>query len=191
VVDQTTSDRSRPRVCGAARSVAANLDCKLAAVEEDAAALRLLYDTLRAAEQDARRSFAEPITRRMSPYLRTLFPGCELDFASETLELRHLRRAGCDEPFSRLSVGTREQLAVLTRLAFAELLSERGQPAAVILDDALVYSDRSRLQRMQAELLRAAERLQVLVLTCRPDDYAGLDVPTIRLADCFVPDALV
>ncbi len=175
----------------AAQGALQRAERKLAAVEQDAAALRLLYDTLRASEQDARRSFAEPITRRMSPYLRTLFPGCELDFASDTLELRHLRRAGCDEPFSRLSVGTREQLAVLTRLAFAELLSERGQPAAVILDDALVYSDRSRLQRMQAELLRAAERLQVLVLTCRPDDYAGLDVPTIRLADCFVPEAVV
>lgn len=175
----------------AARGVLERADRKLAVVEQDAAALRLLYDTLRTAEQDARRSFAEPITRRMSPYLQTLFPGCELDFASDTLELRHLRRAGCDEPFGRLSIGTREQLAVLTRLAFAELLSERGQPAAVILDDALVYSDRSRLQRMQAELLRAAERLQVLVLTCRPDDYAGLDAPTIRLADCFVSDALV
>lgn len=162
---------------------------KLAVVEQDAAALRLLYDTLRTAEQEAKRSFAEPITRRISPYLQTLFPGCELDFASDTLELRHLRRSGCDEPFSRLSVGTREQLAVLTRLAFAELLSERGQPAAVILDDALVYSDRSRLRRMQAELLRAAERLQVLVLTCRPDDYVGLDAPTIRLADCFAGEA--
>ena len=175
----------------AAQGALQRAERKLAAVEQDAAALRLLYDTLRASEQDARRSFAEPITRRMSPYLRTLFPGCELDFASDTLELRHLRRAGCDEPFSRLSVGTREQLAVLTRLAFAELLSERGQPAAVILDDALVYSDRGRLQRIQAELLRAAERLQVLVLTCRPDDYAGLDVPTIRLADCFVPEAVL
>ena len=162
---------------------------KLMAVEADAAALRLLYDTLRTAEQDARRSFAGPITRRMSPYLRTLFPGCELDFAADTLELRHLRRDGCDEPFSRLSIGTREQLAVLTRLAFAELLGERGQPAAVILDDALVYSDRGRLRRMQQELLRAAERMQVLVLTCRPDDYAGLDAPTIRLADCFAGEA--
>ena len=169
----------------AAKGVLQRAEGKLAVVEQDAAALRLLYETLRTAEQEAKLSFAEPIARRMSPYLQTLFPGCELDFDSNTLQLSHLRRAGCDEPFSRLSVGTREQLAVLTRLAFAELLSERGQPAAVILDDALVYSDRSRLQRMQAELLRAAERLQVLVLTCRPDDYAGLDVPTIRLADCF------
>jgi hypothetical protein len=168
----------------AAQGTLQRAERKLAVVEEDAAAVRLLYDTLRTAEQEAKRSFAEPITRRMSPYLRTLFPGCELDFASDTLELRHLRRAGCDEPFSRLSVGTREQLAVLTRLAFAELLSERGQPAAVILDDALVYSDRSRLQRMQAELLRAAERVQVIVLTCRPGDYASLGAPVIRLADC-------
>ena len=38
VVDHTTSDRSRPRVCGAARSVAANRDCSAAAVAAPAPA---------------------------------------------------------------------------------------------------------------------------------------------------------
>jgi uncharacterized protein YhaN len=41
-------------------------------------------------------------------------------------------------------IGTREQLAVLTRLGFVDLLREQGQPAAVVLDDALVYADDSR-----------------------------------------------
>jgi AAA domain len=161
---------------------------QLAAIERRAAALRLLYDTLREAEAEVKRSFAEPIRRRMAPYLQALFSGTELEFAPDTLQVRHLRRDGLDEPFRHLSVGTREQLAVLTRLAFAELLGERGQPAAVILDDALVYSDRTRLARMQDVLLRAAERLQILVLTCRPDDYARLDVPVVRLAECFVAE---
>ena len=156
---------------------------RLDATERQAAAIRLLHQTLHDADAQARQDFAPHIAARMAPYLRDLFPGSALEFAPDTLQLRHLRRDGTEEPFASLSVGTREQLAVLTRLAFAELLLDRGQPAAVILDDALVYSDRTRLRRMQDVLLRAAERLQVLVLTCREDDYAGL-APVLRLADC-------
>ena len=171
---------------GAAQGALDRAERELAAVERRATALCLLYDTLLEAEEEAKRSFAEPIARRMAPYLEALFPGCELGFAPDTLQVRNLRRNGIDEPYQHLSVGTREQLAVLTRLAFAELLGERGMPAAVILDDALVYSDRTRLQRMQQVLLRAAKRMQIIVLTCRPDDYAGLDAAVVRLSDCFV-----
>jgi hypothetical protein len=153
-----------------------------AAIEARAAALRLLHDTLRATEAEARQSFAAPIATRMAPYLSDLFSGSELEFAPDTLQLRLLRRRGIEEPLASLSVGAREQLAVLTRLAFAELLLDRGQPAALILDDALVYSDRKRLRQMQKVLLRAAERLQILVLTCREDDYAGL-APVLRLTE--------
>lgn len=157
---------------------------RLDTTERQAAAIRLLHQTLHDADAQARRDFAPHIAARMAPYLRDLFPGSALEFAPDTLQLRHLHRDGTEEPFSSLSVGTREQLAVLTRLAFAELLLDRGQPAAVILDDALVYSDRTRLRRMQDVLLRAAERLQILVLTCREDDYAGL-APVLRLTECM------
>jgi hypothetical protein len=37
---------------------------------------------------------------------------------------------------------------------------------------------------MQPMLRRAAERLQVIILTCRERDYLSLGVPIIRLADC-------
>ena len=65
------------------------------------------------------------------------------------------------------SIGTQEQLAVLTRLAFADLLVDQGRPATIILDDALVYSDDDRIESMFDVLTRAAERMQILVFTCR------------------------
>ena len=54
------------------------------------------------------------------------------------------QRSGQSEDFAVLSGGMKEQLAVLTRLAFAELLLGQGRPAAVILDDALAFSDDER-----------------------------------------------
>jgi uncharacterized protein YhaN len=79
-------------------------------------------------------------------------------------------------------------LAILTRLAFADFLRQKGQPAAVILDDALAYSDCDRFDRMQLVLRKASRNLQVIVLTCRERDYIGRGLPTVRLSDCRMPE---
>ena len=85
------------------------------------------------------------------------------------------------EPFESLSVGAREQVAVITRLALADVLRSAGQPTAIILDDALVNTDEGRLARMHLVLQKASEHLQVLVLTCRERDFLGLGAPIHRL----------
>jgi uncharacterized protein YhaN len=74
--------------------------------------------------------------------------------------------AACD--VSDLSVGTREQLATLIRLAIAGQLQ-----TALILDDQLVHSDPERLHWFRERLRASAAENghQVIVFTCRPDDY--------------------
>ena len=42
-----------------------------------------------------------------------------------------------------------------------------GQPAPVILDDALVYSDDDRIERMFDALHRQASGQQIIVFSCR------------------------
>ncbi|HYN37942.1 MAG TPA: hypothetical protein VES39_01690, partial [Rhodospirillales bacterium] len=142
-------------------------------------------DTLYDARQQAKQAFTEPVRRRLRPSLSRLFDGADLAFDPETLAMQRLHRGGVAEEVRSLSVGTREQLAVLVRLAFAELLADRGQPAPVILDDALVYSDPTRFATMQAILGEAGRRLQIIVLTCRENDWKGLGAPLLRLADCL------
>ena len=154
------------------------------AIERKAKAIKLLYDTLRDTERQAKDAFLGPVRNRVQPYLDLLLPGADLELGQDTLDIHHLHRGDLHEPFDCLSIGTREQLAILTRLAFADLLRERGQPAAVILDDALAYSDCSRFDRMQLVLRKAARNLQVLVLTCRERDYIGRGLPIVRLAEC-------
>jgi hypothetical protein len=158
------------------------------AVEREAKAIKFLYETLREAEREAKDAFLGPVRKRVQPYIDLLFPGAELELGQDTLDIRHLRRGELKEPFDCLSIGTQEQLAILTRLAFADFLRERGQPAAVILDDALAYSDCTRFDRMQLVLRKAAKNLQVIVLTCRERDYIGRGLPIVRLADCRTPE---
>jgi chromosome segregation ATPase len=152
-------------------------------LSHEAAALILLYDTLVSEEQIARETFLAPVRERIEPYLKRLFPGSELMLDDQTLKITHLRRDGQDEPYERLSIGTREQLAVLVRLAFADLLGEHGKKSPIILDDALVFSDDGRFEAMQQILDRAAERLQIIVLTCHERAYFGRGWATKRLQD--------
>lgn len=157
-------------------------------MDGDARALKLLYDTLEEEQRKAKDAFIGPVKERIAPYLRLVFPGAELSLDSDRLSVEGLARAdgAAPEPFETLSIGTREQLAVLVRLALADFLLEKGRPVTVILDDTLVYSDDSRFEAMLNALTRAARKLQIIILTCRERDYRQLGAPIFRLRDCLL-----
>jgi hypothetical protein len=145
----------------------------------------LLAEKLSAADQSVRETLVAPICQRLRPLLQRVFPGADPVVDPENLSLTHVSRDGTQEAFDSLSIGAREQVAVLVRLAFASLLAEReGEPPCLILDDALVYADETRFATMKTILQRAARQMQILVLTCRPRDYYGLEARYLRLEDC-------
>ncbi|MCT4373585.1 chromosome segregation protein SMC, partial [Yangia mangrovi] len=136
--------------------------------------LVLLKATLETARSEAREHYFEPVTRELAPLLRLLWPEAELVFDEDSALPRALSRGGQEEPMEVLSGGTREQIALLVRLAFARLLARGGRHAPVILDDALVYTDDARIERMFDALHRQAGDLQILVLTCRQRAFRDL-----------------
>jgi len=136
--------------------------------------LSLLLSTLRVAEQDAKERYLSPVLNRVRPYLQLLFPGAEITIDENLHIVGVVREAGYEEAFHHLSMGTQEQIAVLIRLAFAEMLIEQGHPATVILDDALVFSDDRRMSRMFDILNMAARNVQVIIFTCREQLFEEL-----------------
>ena len=60
-------------------------------------------------------------------------------------------------------------------------LLDQGRPATVILDDALVFSDDDRIERMFDIMTRAAERMQIVVLTCRKRLFTRLGASMLRI----------
>jgi recombinational DNA repair ATPase RecF len=97
----------------------------------------------------------------------------ELDLGDDFRPAQLIRARG-GEGFASLSDGTREQIAVLVRLAFGALLAKSGRSAPIILDDALVFSDDDRIEGMFDALARSAEYQQVIVLTCRTRAFAPI-----------------
>ncbi len=157
--------------------------------ERELDVLKLLADTLRAAESEAKERYLAPVVDRVHPYLQMLFPNAEIGM-DEDLNITGMSRlAGYEESFDRLSMGTQEQIAVLVRLAFAEMLIDQGAPAAVILDDALVFSDDQRMGLMFDILSHAAQRVQILVFTCREQLFEGLGARQLQLAT-VAPESL-
>ena len=144
--------------------------------------LDLLAETLRAAESEARERYLAPIVNRVHPYLQMLFPNAEIGINEDLYITGMSRHAGYEESFDHLSMGTQEQIAVLVRLAFAEMLIDQGAPAVVVLDDALVFSDDQRMRLMFDILSHAAQRVQILVFTCREQLFEGLGAHQLQLA---------
>lgn len=141
-------------------------------VEARAQAAALLYDTFAARRQEARRRYVAPFEERIEQFGRIVFgPTLEVELDDD---LRVVRRTldGVTLDVEQLSVGAREQLGVLTRLACAVIVSPGGGGAPVVLDDALGWSDPSRLARMGAAIAAAGRECQVIVLTCTPGRYS-------------------
>lgn len=82
--------------------------------------------------------------------------------------------------FEQLSLGAQEQLALIGRLACAIIVGKQGAP--LIIDDALGFSDPTRLRRMGAVLSVAGRSCQIVLLTCHPQRYLHVSgARTVRL----------
>jgi AAA domain len=148
-------------------------------LEVDAASWKLLVEAVRESEKEDSSSLgtalAAPVTARFAELTRGRYPSVKFDPSLKAIGLELPgTQVNPDQIIDALSVGTRDQLAMLVRLAIALQLK-----SAIVLDDHLVHTDLGRLAWFQDALRTTAEKTQVLVLTCRPLDYVTQDaLPT-------------
>lgn len=140
----------------------------------EVAVLKNLDATLETARASARDRYVEPVLMELGPLLQLFWSESELRFDAEKVLPTALVREGTEEDFEILSGGTQEQIALLVRLAFARILAKAGTPAPVILDDAIVYTDDDRIERMFDALTRQAHDLQIIVFSCRQRAFRDL-----------------
>lgn len=140
-------------------------------LEIDADAWKLLRDTLRAVENEEGahlgRVLAGPVATKFGELTGGRYKNLKLDtkLQTESVDVATGVAAGADV-LEALSVGTRDQLATLIRVTIADQLK-----TAIILDDHLVHSDPKRLAWFREVLTKTALSTQVIVFTCRPEDY--------------------
>jgi DNA repair exonuclease SbcCD ATPase subunit len=156
---------------------------RVAAFEKEVAVSQRLASALEAARSEARELYLKPVMAELRPLLGLLFDDVSITFDDKTLLPQTIQRNGQEEDVDRLSGGMREQLSVLTRLAFARLLARDGRPAPVILDDALVYSDDDRIEKMFDALHRQSKDQQIIVFSCRQRAFQKLGGNILQMTD--------
>ena len=152
----------------------AEAEARAARYEAEVRAMTRLRRAMDEARTKAREAYFGPVLRELQPLLAILHPGAQLTIDDTSLLPATLTRNGQPEALEILSGGTREQVAILTRLAFARLFAASGRPVPIILDDALVHSDDDRIEAMFDALHRTARDQQILVLTCRQRAFSAL-----------------
>ncbi len=157
------------------------LDRRHGELQRRADALELLLRLLEDKRLTLTRRLQAPLQVRLNHYLGILFPGASLEL-DEQLRPSALRRGDQAGAIEHLSFGAREQMGIIGRLAYADLLQAAGRPTLVVLDDALVHSDGDRLGHMKRILFDAAQRHQMLIFTCHPNAWRDLGVPQRSMA---------
>ncbi|MDH6153064.1 MULTISPECIES: AAA family ATPase [Paraburkholderia] len=150
-----------------------------------ASALSLLDEVLVDERDAALAQLRAPLTERVGHYLKRLFPQSSLALGDDLIPAM-LDRDGRAELLDALSFGTREQLGILTRLAYADLLQASGRPTLLMLDDAAVHTDAARRDALKRALIDAATRHQILVFTCHPELWDDLGVRQRAVQDLKV-----
>ena len=142
-------------------------------LQRRAEALDLLLNLLREKRQILTRQLQAPLQKHLNHYLNLLFPEATIT-VDENLRPEILNRRTDNAHLDHLSFGAREQMGLISRLAYADLLKAAGRPTLIILDDALVHCDAERLEQMKRVLFDAGGRHQVLLFSCHPERWRGL-----------------
>lgn len=166
----------------AARSSLLRCERRQAGLAGRAAAARLLYETLADERERAQRNYIAPLRERIEHLGRYVFgEGFQVEI-DQSLSVLSRTLEGRKVPWDSLSVGAREQISVIARLACALIVAAEGG-VPLIIDDALGNTDPARLERMGAVLSVGARDCQIIVLTCYPERYravANARVETLR-----------
>ncbi len=142
--------------------------------ELQAKALNMLIAHLDEARKDAQETYFEPIRNELRPLLAQLHAGADFELDPDKMLVGKIIRNGVEDDISVLSGGAYEQIAILTRLAFAKLFAKQGRQVPLILDDALVHTDDERISTMFNMLSYAAKDQQIIVLSCRTRAFSDL-----------------
>lgn len=146
---------------------------RLTRLRRQARASDLLRSTVLARKEEAQRKYVAPFKDQIERLGRLVFgPGLSVE-VSENLEIVSRTLNERTVAFESLSGGTKEQLALIGRLAVATLVdSDSGAP--VILDDAFGFADAERLNALNVILGTVGQRAQVILLTCQPDRFGNI-----------------
>ncbi|QQL44114.1 AAA family ATPase [Sulfuriroseicoccus oceanibius] len=180
-----TSGSSDPqRELAEAKAELERVTAQVEAETENHAAKSFLLEHLKEAQRKTSEALAKPLEDATSEFLEHLYgvgSKVRIQWNDDATAIDSIRIDRSSQglgiyPFEELSHGTREQVALALRLAMAKVLAaDHDGSLPIVLDDAFTHADRERIKKLQGVLYRGAESgLQIILLSCHPENYTGL-----------------
>lgn len=135
-------------------------------------AINLAIDTLREADAEIQSRFSPELGRVAAGYMSAVTGGrysdvlINRDFTAKTRTKDDV--VAHDAEY--LSAGTLDIMYLAVRLAVCELALPEGEACPLIIDDALVNLDETRLEQAMALLREIAKERQIILFSCRRTD---------------------
>ena len=135
-------------------------------------AINLAIDTLREADTEIQSRFSPELGRVAAGYMSAVTGGRYSDVLINRDFTAKARTK--DDVVARdaeyLSAGTLDIMYLAVRLAVCELALPEGETCPLIIDDALVNLDETRLEQAMALLREIAKDRQIILFSCRKTD---------------------
>ena len=135
-------------------------------------AINLAIDTLREADTEIQSRFSPELGRVAAGYMSAVTGGRYSDVLINRDFTAKARTQ--DDVVARdaeyLSAGTLDIMYLAVRLAVCELALPEGETCPLIIDDALVNLDETRLEQAMALLREIAKERQIILFSCRKTD---------------------
>jgi uncharacterized protein YhaN len=139
------------------------------ALQQEYDAITLACETLKAADSELQSRFSPALGKLAGQYMSLVTSGRYSDVLINR-DFSALAKAEGDavaHESEYLSAGTLDLLYLAVRLAVCELALPDGEPCPLIIDDALVNLDDTRLAQAMQLLGQIAKERQVILFTCR------------------------
>ena len=138
-------------------------------IQNEYDALSLAVETLRQADAELQSRFSPALGRLAADYMAQVTGGRYADVLIDRDFSARTRTQGDSvaRESEYLSAGTLDLMYLAVRLAVCELAMPEGEPCPLIIDDALVNLDETRLDQAMLLLREIAKKRQVILFTCR------------------------
>ncbi|GMT49676.1 MAG: hypothetical protein IEMM0008_1215 [bacterium] len=155
------------------------IEAELKQLRTEASAYKLLKTLMEEEKQSYTTNIVEPLAQKFLNNINSLKPSTPFnkmnltaDYKLENMGIQTVSGEEKAIDTQSLSLGMREQLALVYKLTISEFMSSNAIKFPIILDDPLATTDPQRMNILMDMINNLSSEYQFILLTCNPDNYS-------------------
>lgn len=155
----------------------ADTEKQIGKLELERKALDLIYRTVQSSRQNTRSRLAPNFQKVINALIDDIYEDGFSVSIGDDLAISSRTKGSATLNTGRLSVGAKEALSILLRMAICRL-ADSAEPLPLILDDEFAYMDATNIAAF-VEYLKQVKDQQIILLTHQPEKFKALEFSLI------------